>query len=41
MGVVAAAVYLIFLFAFIPVPFYEWIQEEFSIYGSQLPQVHR
>ncbi|KAH7730359.1 Protein Y60A3A.14 [Aphelenchoides avenae] len=41
MGVVAAAVYLIFLFAFIPVPFYEWIQEEFSLYGAQLPQVHR
>uniref|UniRef100_A0A915DT57 UDP-N-acetylglucosamine--dolichyl-phosphate N-acetylglucosaminephosphotransferase n=1 Tax=Ditylenchus dipsaci TaxID=166011 RepID=A0A915DT57_9BILA len=28
LGVVAAAVYLIFVFAFIPVPFYEWIKEE-------------
>ncbi|KAI1723339.1 glycosyl transferase family 4 domain-containing protein [Ditylenchus destructor] len=28
MGVVTAAVYLIFEFAFIPVPFYEWIGEE-------------
>ncbi len=27
MGVIAAAVYLVFIFLFIPFPFYEWLNE--------------
>jgi len=32
MGVIAAAVYLVFLFLFIPFPFYEWLNE--SLWAS-------
>ncbi|KAL3085093.1 hypothetical protein niasHS_010162 [Heterodera schachtii] len=34
MGVVAAAVYLIFVFAFIPVPFYEWLSQNILFAGA-------
>jgi hypothetical protein len=35
LGVVAAAVYLIFIFAFIPFPFYHWIYESAAYVQSE------
>ncbi|KAI3413878.1 hypothetical protein GPALN_011353 [Globodera pallida] len=34
LGVVAAAVYLIFVFIFIPVPFYEWLSQNILFAGG-------